>query len=86
MTPPKMKTTATIRAAMPATSRPYSTAEAPSSLRRLVMVRKNSSMRMFPSLWNPVVVSMWADPDGPACKEVWQNRTERDISHSVRTT
>ena len=34
MTPPKRKTMATIRAAMPATSRPYSTAEAPSWSRR----------------------------------------------------
>ena len=33
MTPPKAKTMTTISAAMPATSRPYSTAEAPSSSR-----------------------------------------------------
>ena len=44
MTPPNRKTMATIRAAMPATSRPYSTAEAPFSSRRLVMLRMNSSM------------------------------------------
>src|SRR4029077_15866384 len=44
MTPPKAKTTTTIRAAMPAMSRPYSTADAPRSSilasRALSMMRR----------------------------------------------
>ena len=44
MTPPKANTTTTIRAAMPAISRPYSTADAPRSsilaMRALSMMRR----------------------------------------------
>ena len=58
--PPKRKTMATIRAAMPATSRPYSTAEAPSSSRRatrLADVDEDELEHDVPSLWELGVVS-----------------------------
>src|SRR6476646_6343537 len=55
MTPPKAKTIRTISAAIPATSRPYSTADAPSSS-VLVQLRMSSSISNSP--WDVVDVGM----------------------------